>query len=121
MMPNERVFGDYQKMQVVLPAGYFPDQPPFVYLKRYGRNRKYYLELDTEKPLGCCQRIDTFLGNLNRYSENLLLQIDDLNAQLESTKQRLSKGKKYGARVAELSLELESVDEEIRQGEKRYA
>lgn len=121
MMPNERVFGDYQKMQVVLPAGYFPDQPPFVYLKRYGRNRKYYLELDTEKPLGCCQRIDTFLGNLNRYSGNLLLQIDDLNAQLESTKQKLSKGKKYGARVAELSLELESVDAEIRQGEKRYA
>ena len=121
MVPRERFFGEYRSIQVILPAGFFPSIKPYVYLKRPDHERKYYLEMDTESAVGCCQRIDGFLGNLNRYSEKLRMQSDDLEVQLEAAEKKLSSGKTQGTKVEELTRELESVDAMIKQEELRYA
>ena len=107
----ERLFDCYQEFQVILPAMMAPEDP-HVYLK--GREgAKYHLEMKTDKPSGCCQIIDHFLGGLQTLSNQYAAQAEDLRVQQEQAQERLRQGNTGDGDVERLQKELKEIDETI--------
>ena len=110
---GERLFDCYQEFQVILPAMMAP-KDPYVYLK--GKEEaKYYLEMKTEKPSGCCQIMDHFLGGLQALSDQYAAQAEDLRVQQEQAQERLLHGNTGTAEVERLEKELNEIDKEMKE------
>lgn len=111
MAPRERVFSDYQGFSVMLPASMSEDEC-YVYIcsKNGG---KYYLKMDTEKPLGCCKRIDYLLDKLPDFKASLEEELERSRVKTVQALQDLEKGNEYYTVIDKLTERLSEIDKQI--------
>ena len=116
MCEKERLFDEYQGFLVVLPANMMSDKP-YVYIRRENGGN-YYLDMDTDKPMGCSQRIDRLLDRLGERIKSLQRQRDSLLKQSAEAKEDLEKGNPHESKIEELIKELSMIDEELSKEKK---
>lgn len=110
-LERERQFDQYQGFDVLLPSMMSPDKP-YIYLR--GREgTKYYLEMQTDKPMGCSQRIDHFLNDLGAYSSSLLDQAEGLEYQKKQSEEHLKCAPNSQNEVMMLKEKLKQIDQQI--------
>lgn len=111
MAPRERVFSEYQGFTVMLPASMSEDEC-YVYIcsKNGG---KYYLKMDTEKPLGCCKRIDYLLDKLPDFKASLEEELERSHIKTVQALQDLEKGNEYYTVIDKLTERLSEIDKQI--------
>ena len=119
MSDKERVFDSYQGFDVCLPAG-MDVENPYVYIRSINGGL-YYLEMETDKALGCAMRIDHLLENLNDKVESYKKQITLVAKQKQEAMADIETGNTYQLVVEELEKELISIDEELMRQEKKSA
>lgn len=115
MGSSERIFDEYQGFTVILPANMLIEKP-FVYIcsKNSGR---YYLEMRTDKPLGCSRSIDYLLDHLPDRVDNIKTQIALAIKHKEEAERDLEGGNPYHEEIDRLEKELAEVDRPLEQKE----
>jgi len=108
---KERLFDEYQGFTVVLPANMMSDKP-YVWIRRNGGGN-YYLEMDTDKPMGCAQRIDRLLDQLDERIKSLEKQHATIYSQSAEAKTDIERGNPHESKVEALIAELSQIDEEL--------
>lgn len=114
MKDKERIFCEYQGAEVVLPK-HMKEDRKYVFLKFRGSNQ-YSVNMETDKPLGCCQRLDHCL-------EGLLTRLDYHEQKLQEfynrekfVKDELSIGNMYDEEVQRQAEQLREIDELLKEG-----
>lgn len=113
MQPKERFFFSYQGFDVLLPPGMNPETPFVILRGRSGGT--YRLAMDTDKPLGCCMRMDHLLDGLEQRVRDLqerVLQLEQRKAQAHAD---LDGGNPYLAQIDALTQTLRRIDKELEQ------
>ncbi len=113
---TERLFDNYQGFDVCLPVN-TGCQTPHVYIKS-PNGGKYYLEMDTDKPLGCAMRIDHLLENLADRVTAFNERIERAEKNCANALEEIEKGNIYGKEVELLERELESIDRLLEQADR---
>lgn len=116
MQDKERIFSEYQGAEVVLPKHMRPEKR-YVLLKFKGSNQ-YSVNMDTEKPLGCCQRLDHCLEGLLKRQEYHETQLVALLDQEKSAKEELRLGNSYDLEVQRMVDQLKEIDALLKEGKK---
>lgn len=112
---SQNIFDEYQGFEVILPSGMNVEHP-FIYLKSVNGGM-YYLEMDYEKPLGCCRRIDILLSRLEERAQTQKAELSRMRKQLKDSKSELALGNTYPDKIDELERELEEIDKKIKEDE----
>ena len=116
---SERYFDSYQGFEVVLPANMNPEKP---YVCVYSTNGgKYYPEMDTDKPLGCSMRLDHLLDHLPDRVLDTDRRIERARQQRKDALEDFSQGNVHQASVDLLTRELEAIDRQLLETEKKSA
>lgn len=114
MQEKERHFAEYQGFAVMLPK-YMEIDKPYVRLKRKGGNQ-YQVNMNTDKLLGVCQRLDYLLEHLpqrlNRHNEKL----NELMKQQNQARSDIAFGNMYDEKVKRLAEQLKEIDEKLKEG-----
>lgn len=114
MQEKERYFAEYQGFAVMLPK-YMEIDKPYVRLKRKGGNQ-YQVNMNTDKLLGVCQRLDYLLEHLpqrlNRHNEKL----NELMKQQNQARSDIAFGNMYDEKVKRLAEQLKEIDEKLKEG-----
>lgn len=116
---QERIFDDYQGFTVVLPANMMSDKP-YVYIRRENGGN-YYLDMDTDKPMGCAQRIDRLLDGFGERIKSLKKQQITVSIQMSEAEADIEKGNPNESKIEELMKELTSIDEELSEENKEVS
>ncbi len=109
---EERVFDTYQGFKVILPAKMLPERPQVI-LSYAGT---YTVDMDGDKPLGVCQRLDYALDHLQdtiRSHEDALLDLEQQRCQAQSD---IDKGNEFELLVETLTKRLEEIDKLLKVG-----
>lgn len=119
MHTEERRFDEYQGFWVCLPAN-MDTEKPYIYL-RSTNGGIYYLEMDTEKPLGCAMRIDHLLEHLTDRATSIEEQIRRTEMQRTQALADFEKGNDYESEVEKLEAELDDIDRQLKGEEAKIA
>jgi N12 class adenine-specific DNA methylase len=114
MMEKDRYYWEYQGFKIILPKHMKADKP-YVILTR-NDICKYSVDMDTDKNLGVCQRLDYCLENLNK---EIKVQIDKLRVLLNQRKEidkLISEGNEYDDIITKLEDKLIQIDNELEKG-----
>ncbi|MGN0178218.1 MAG: hypothetical protein ACI4DY_02090, partial [Monoglobaceae bacterium] len=96
---------------VFLPANMDVNQP-HIYI-RSQNGGAYYLEMNTDKPLGCAMKIDRLLEQLNNRAAMLREQIYRVEKQKAEAIADIETGNSYQTEVDELLYELIEIDADL--------
>ncbi len=116
MEARERVFDEYQGFTIVLPAGMAADRP-HVLVRRQGGG-SYYLEMDTERPLGCAKKIDALLEGFGDRLEALGRQRALIENQVVDAKADIERGNPFEERIDILTAQLAEIDKKLSEGSR---
>ncbi|MBQ6885222.1 MAG: DEAD/DEAH box helicase family protein [Clostridia bacterium] len=119
MQDTERLFDNYQGFDVCLPAG-MDTENPYVYV-RSKNGGVYYLEMETEKPLGCAMRIDHLLEGLSQRVLNYKQQIYTTCKQEKEALADIENGNMYQDEMEKLQIELDQIDKCLLEVDKKSA
>ena len=119
MQNTERLFDNYQGFVVFLPAN-MNCEKPHIYI-RSSNGGAYYLEMETEKPLGCAMRIDHLLEHLSERVISFEEQMARAEKQREEALSDIEKGNAYQDEVEELEIELADIDRRLAETEEKSA
>jgi len=119
MQEEERLFDRYQGFDVYLPAN-MNREKPHIYI-RSSNGGAYYLEMETDKPLGCAMRIDRLLENLPERLASARERIAMAQKQREEALSDMENGNIYQDEVEKLTLELEDIDRRLSETEEMTA
>ena len=108
---KEQVFDWYQGFEVVLPER-MEAEHPFVLL-RCPEGGSFRVRMNTDRPLGCCMRLDHVLEGLTARAEETETACRVLAQKMQKAREELDKGNVYEARIIQLTRELEELDEQI--------
>ncbi len=108
MQPKERVFDQYQGFTVVLPANMM-NEAKYVILKR-NNGRTYTVVMNTDKPLGCTQRIDYVLDHLPEQIIKLQRRRKTIEQQYEEALKDIDAGNSYNDEILAVTEELAQID-----------
>lgn len=111
---KERIFSEYQGATVVLPKHMDPNRK-YVFLK-FASGNQYSVSMETDKPMGCCQRLDHCLEGLPKRLEHHEQYLSELFAQERSAKEDLLTGNRFDAEVQVLREKLKEMDELLEEG-----
>ena len=111
MQRTERVFGDYQGFDIILPAGMQPEDP-YVYV-RSETGGNYHLQMDGAKPMGCSRRVDHLLEDLSHRAAELDQRAEDAGQRMEEALADMEKGNPYPEECEKLSRRLEELDRRL--------
>lgn len=115
LMPEERNFDEYQGFTIVLPANMMYEKP-YLYICSVNGGR-YYLEMDTDKPMGCSKSIDYLLEHLLDRANNVKVQIEQAIKHKEEAERDLEYGNPYHEEITKLEEELAIIDKELNEKE----
>lgn len=110
---EERIFDTYQGFKVILPSRMLPERPQVI-LSYAGT---YTVDMDGDKPLGVCQRLDYALDHLQdtiRSHEDALLDLEQQRCQAQAD---IDKGNEFEPLVETLTKRLEEIDKLLKVGE----
>ncbi|MBR4881141.1 MAG: hypothetical protein IKU19_04365, partial [Clostridia bacterium] len=116
MMNTERYFDEYQGFDIVLPANMNPEKPYICICSANGG--KYYPSMDTDKPLGCCMRIDHILDHLSDRARDIKEQMDKAEINKNAVLDDISRGNIYQAKVEKLTAKLNEIDRKLQETEE---
>lgn len=111
MNDKERLFDEYQGFSVILPANMMSDKP-YVYIRRKNGGN-YYVDMDTDKPIGCSQKIDHLFAHFNERIKSLEKQRATVEKQSVEAANDIEKGNSYEYQLEKLAAELSEIDEEL--------
>lgn len=115
----ERRFDTYQGFDVTLPADMLPERP-FVYV-RSENGSSYYLDMDTEKPLGCARRIDYLLEHLPERAAGVDRAMQEAETQYQAALADLARGNPYEEEIGQLTEALAEIDQELENAKEETA
>jgi N12 class adenine-specific DNA methylase len=110
---EQNLFDTYQGFDVILPSGMNVEHP-YIYVKSVNGG-SYYLEMEYEKPRGCCLRIDILLDHLDERLANQKAELSQMRKQLKDAKADLALGNPYPDTIEALEGELEKIDNKIKE------
>ncbi len=108
---REQVFDWYQGFDVVLPDN-MEAEHPYVLL-RCPEGGTFRAGMKTDRPLGCCMRLDHVLEGLSSRAEQTETACRVLEDQMKQAREELDKGNIYESRIVQLQKELDALDEQI--------
>lgn len=109
---EERVFGDYQGFDIVLPADMYSERPYVSVKSSRGGNYPCNIELD-HTPLGCTRALDCLLNRLDGRAESLRDKAKNSEKQMQIAVEDLESGNMYIDEIENLKAELEAIDREL--------
>jgi len=119
MQNTERLFDRYQGFDVFLPAN-MNSEKPHIYIRSFNGGA-YYLEMETDKPLGCAMRIDHLLEHL----PDRVLSFEEQMARAEKQRKEaladIERGNTYQDEVEELEINLADIDRQLAETEEKSA
>lgn len=116
MQTVERLFDSYQGFDVYLPAN-MDRERPHVYVRSVNGG-SYYLEMDTEKALGCAMRIDYLLEHLHDRINSYVEMMARAEKQRREALDDLEVGNPHQAEVERLENELRDIDKRLSENSK---
>ena len=119
MKNTERLFDNYQGFDVFLPAN-MDCEKPHIYIRSLNGGA-YYLEMETDKPLGCAMRIDHLLEHLCDRVASFEEQMRRTVQQREEALSDIENGNMYEDEVEELENELAEIDRCLAETEEKSA
>ncbi len=119
MQTTERLFSFYQGFDIYLPANMDRDRP-HVYIRSVNGG-SYYLEMETDKPLGCAMRIDHLLEHLTDRAASLEEQMRRTELQREEALADIENGNPYQEDADKLEEMLADIDRRLAGEEKKSA
>ena len=108
---TERRFDTYQSFAVMLPADMLPERP-YVYVCGESGSR-YFLDMDTEKPLGCAKRIDHLLEHLPERAAGAERAAQEEDTQYQAALADLARGNPYEKEIVQLTMALAEIDQAL--------
>ena len=108
---KERLFGTYQGLSVFLPANMLVEKP-YVHL-RGSEGSSYYVDMNTDKPLGCTMRLDHTLEGLEKRDQEVGSQMQELRRQRLDAQKELDLGNPYEIIIEELEEQLAGIDTQL--------
>lgn len=119
MQNTERLFDHYQGFDVFLPAN-MNCEKPHIYV-RSSNGGAYYLEMETDKPLGCAMRIDHLLEHLSDRVLSFEEQMARAKKQREEALVDIERGNTYQDEVEKLEINLAEIDRQLAETEGKSA
>jgi len=111
MAEKEHWVAEFQGFAVMLPAN-MSAAAPYVWLCSDNGGR-YYVEMPTDKALGCCQRLGDALERIGDLAETISEQIRVHRRRYEQAQQDIEQGNPYTARIEELVNKLAEIDAKL--------
>lgn len=115
----ERVFDNYQGFDVILPAN-MDFERPYVFVKSINGG-SYYVDMKTDKPLGCAKRLDYLLEHLPDNVDSFKEQISLTEKRRQEALMDIDSGNVYEIQVEALENELAEIDRLLAEDEEKSA
>ncbi len=118
MKTAQRVFCQYQGFDVVLPCNMDKEHPTVLLTSP---NKTYTVVMDTQKPLGCCMRLDAQLNRLPQMAKEIQDNIEKAKQQKVHAREDFGRGNPHLEELARLESQLEAIDRELLQEREKKA
>ncbi len=119
MQNIERLFDIYQGFSVVLPAN-MDSERPYVFLRSVNGG-SYFVDMNTDKPLGCAKRLDHLLEHLQDKVNSFEEQIINTKNRRDEAVKDIESGNPYEKQVEDLETDLDAIDKLLAQDEEKSA
>lgn len=111
MQNEQRLFDSYQGFDIYLPANMDADSFHVCILSKNGG--EYYVDMKTDKPLGCAMKIDRFLDELPQKADEVIKKINLTKKQEQEALADIENGNCYEAAVDRLQKLLADIDKQL--------
>ena len=111
MQSEKRLFDSFQGFDIYLPANMDIVNPHVLVVSKNGG--EYFVDMKTDKPLGCTMRIDRFLDDLPKRADEVKNKIELTQKQMKQAIDDIESGNSFEAEVDRLLNKLAEIDKQL--------